>query len=83
MTERRAREGHGGAVSAAPSGVPLAERTEDVLEARLLTEARRYGFRLAVRCNDCGHWLVAAKSVAAHKGPRCRRRLTAGQEVAE
>jgi hypothetical protein len=51
-----------------------APTAEDRREAVLLAAAAEMGFRLSVQCLDCGHWLVAAKSVAAHRGPRCRAR---------
>ena len=28
-------------------------------------------FKLAVRCDSCGHWLVASASKRRHRGPRC------------
>ncbi|WP_165609047.1 DUF6011 domain-containing protein [Mycolicibacterium fortuitum] len=28
--------------------------------------------RIAVRCNNCGHWLTDPESVALGIGPRCR-----------
>jgi len=46
------------------------ERVED----QLLDELRDRGYRIAVRCIRCGHWLTADRSVAEHTGPRCRRR---------
>jgi hypothetical protein len=58
-----------------PSGRPTADREEDRLDAAVLAEARERGFRLAVRCHRCGQWVVAAKSVALHLGPTCRRKL--------
>jgi len=54
----------------------------DRLERLLLAEARELGFRLAVQCTACGHWLTSAKSVAAHRGPHCRRRDAQGQREA-
>ncbi|MFC9874336.1 hypothetical protein [Nocardia salmonicida] len=47
---------------------------QDRADDAVLAEARERGFHLAVRCTACGQWLVAAKSVAAHLGPRCRSR---------
>lgn len=72
-----------GAAHVAPSGVPLSEQTEDRLEAALLAEATRHGFRLAVRCRACRHWVSNPKSVAVHLGPRCRARLRAAQAEAD
>lgn len=45
---------------------------DDGLDAQVLDEAKARGFRLAARCSACGHWLVAAESVALHLGPVCR-----------
>lgn len=41
-------------------------------------EVRAAGYALAVQCLDCKSWLVNAKSVAAHRGPRCRARRNGG-----
>lgn len=60
--------------SVAPSGVHT-ELYEDKADAAVLAAARERGFRLAVRCNRCGQWVVAAESVAWHLGPVCRRKL--------
>lgn len=43
----------------------------DRREAEFLAEARALGFRLATRCLDCGHYLVAERSVLRHRGPHC------------
>ncbi|MAU83884.1 MAG: hypothetical protein CME34_18840 [Gordonia sp.] len=40
--------------------------------AKFVADARELGYRLAVQCTACGHWLVQSDSVAAHLGPRCR-----------
>lgn len=47
---------------------------EDRNRRQLEAEALAAGYRLAVQCVSCGAWLVAAKSVAAHRGPVCRAR---------
>ena len=47
---------------------------EDRREAALLAEAAQLGYRLATRCTRCNQWVVNAKSVAAHMGPKCRAR---------
>lgn len=44
---------------------------EDRLDQAFLDEARERGFALAVRCLDCGHYLVNPTSVANHRGPHC------------
>jgi len=51
-----------------------APTAEDRADAELLAEAERRGYRLAVRCVDCGHYVVSAASIAAHRGPKCRAR---------
>lgn len=43
-------------------------------DADLDAEARARGYRLAVQCTSCKQWLVNARSVAAHRGPVCRRK---------
>jgi hypothetical protein len=48
---------------------------EDRADLEVLIAAAERGFRLAVKCVDCGHWLVSARSIAAHRGPRCRSRV--------
>lgn len=62
LTEHRREDGF-----AAPTA-------EDRADAELLAEAERRGYRLAVRCVDCGHYVVSAASIAAHRGPKCRAR---------
>ncbi|WP_039800047.1 DUF6011 domain-containing protein [Nocardia araoensis] len=74
MTENN-YETQGVAELVTPSGVPVTELYEDKLDAAVLAAARERGFRLAVRCNRCGQWVVAAKSVALHLGPTCRRKI--------
>jgi hypothetical protein len=44
-------------------------------EAALLAEAAEMGYRLAVQCLDCGHWLSNPISVRFCRGPRCRARM--------
>ncbi|MGV9331059.1 DUF6011 domain-containing protein [Nocardia sp. NPDC003726] len=67
-------ETRGAADTAAPAGVHT-EMYEDRLDAAVLAAARERGFRLAVRCTRCNQWVVAAKSVALHLGPTCRRKI--------
>ena len=49
-----------------------APTAEDRREAAVLAAAAKMGYRLAVQCLDCRHWLSNPISVAAHRGPRCR-----------
>lgn len=53
---------------------------EDRLDAEVLTAAAERGFTLAIRCLDCGHWLVNAKSVRLHRGPHCAARRAVPNE---
>lgn len=48
---------------------------EDRADIEVLANAEDRGFRLATRCLVCGQWLVAAKSVRLHVGPKCRKRV--------
>ena len=48
---------------------PLTAETR--AEIDLLIKAAEMGFRLSVRCVDCGHWITAPRSVRAHRGPVC------------
>ena len=50
---------------------------DDRLDAYVIAEAKARGFQVAIRCTACGHWLVAAKSVALHLGPVCRTKAVA------
>jgi hypothetical protein len=47
---------------------------EDRADQAVLAAAEALGYRLAVRCRECGRWLVHARSVAGHIGPVCRQR---------
>lgn len=51
-----------------------APTSEDRADAAVLAAAAERGFRVAVQCLDCGHWLANPISVAAFRGPRCRAR---------
>ncbi len=42
--------------------------------AELEAQAVALGVKIAVRCRDCGHYIVTAESRAANRGPRCRAR---------
>lgn len=44
-------------------------------EIDLLIKAAEMGFRLSVRCVDCGHWITAPRSVRAHRGPVCAAKV--------
>ena len=48
--------------------------SDERYEIAVVSAAAELGYRPAVRCIRCGSWLVAAKSVAQHRGPVCRRR---------
>lgn len=52
-----------------------APTAEDRHEAAVLAAAAALGYRLGTRCLRCGHWVVVPKSVAAHMGPVCRRKV--------
>lgn len=45
---------------------------EERYEVAVVPAAAELGYRPAVQCTRCGAWLVAAKSVALHRGPVCR-----------
>jgi hypothetical protein len=62
LTQHRRQDGY-----AAPTA-------QDRAEQRVLKLAAEHGFTLAVRCMDCGHFVVSEESVRAHRGPRCRAR---------
>jgi hypothetical protein len=62
FTAHRRQDGY-----AAPS-------VEDRADLAVLAAAEALGYRIAVQCLDCGHWLASPTSVAAHRGPRCRAR---------
>jgi hypothetical protein len=51
---------------------------EDRADAAVLAAAYARGYRLAVSCLDCGHWLTNPVSVAVHRGPRCRAKVATG-----
>lgn len=44
---------------------------EDREDLDLLIKAAERGFRLSVKCVDCGHPLTAPSSVRQHRGPKC------------
>jgi Family of unknown function (DUF6011) len=48
---------------------PLTRQDRDDLD--LLIKAAERGFRLSVKCVDCGHPLTAPSSVRQHRGPKC------------
>jgi hypothetical protein len=51
-----------------------APTAEDRAEAAAVAAVQAFGYSIAVRCLDCGHWLANPASVSAHRGPRCRAR---------
>lgn len=61
-------------LSVCPDHRVEAPTSEDRADAQVLADAADRGFRLAVRCLDCGHWLTRANSVRLHRGPKCRAR---------
>jgi hypothetical protein len=52
-----------------PTEAPTAEDRADL--AALIPAGER-GYRIAVQCTCCGHWLTAPKSVGRFMGPQCR-----------
>ncbi|WP_413783407.1 DUF6011 domain-containing protein [Mycolicibacterium obuense] len=44
---------------------------EDREDLDVIVAAVERGFRIAVRCRICGHWLSNPRSVSAFLGPRC------------
>lgn len=87
MTERKSRPGEKAALpkstaaDASQSTALVSQDAGDRAEQKLIADAREHGYRLAVRCTQCGQWVVAAKSVAAHMGPRCRARIGGGRNA--
>jgi hypothetical protein len=51
-----------------------APTVEDRADLAAVAAVEALGYRIAVRCLDCGHWLANPASVSAHRGPRCRAR---------
>ncbi|MGH3637329.1 MAG: DUF6011 domain-containing protein [Mycobacterium sp.] len=49
----------------------------DRADIDVLIAAAERGFRLTVRCLDCGRWLADSESVRLHLGPVCRGRRVA------
>lgn len=45
---------------------------EDRADAKVIAAAFERGYRIAVQCIHCGHWVSNPKSVRLHAGPRCR-----------
>lgn len=52
---------------------------EDRADIDVIVAAAERGFRLAVRCTACGHWISNPTSVRRHLGPRCAARMAAGE----
>jgi primosomal protein N' len=44
---------------------------EDREDLAVITAAAARGYRIAVQCLDCGHWLSSPASVRRHLGPKC------------
>ncbi|WP_407665622.1 DUF6011 domain-containing protein [Mycolicibacillus parakoreensis] len=51
-----------------------APTADERLDAWIIAEAARLGYRLSCRCLDCKRWLADPVSIAAMRGPTCRRR---------
>lgn len=47
---------------------------EDRQDIDVIVAAVERGFRVAVQCQACGHWLSNPRSVKAFMGPRCAAR---------
>lgn len=58
-----------------------APTAEDRLDDLVIEAAKARGFAVAVRCSRCSQWVVAAKSVALHMGPKCAAKAAAGAVV--
>jgi hypothetical protein len=54
-----------------------APSAEDRADAAVPAAAAARGYRIAVQCLDCGHWLANPVSVAAVRRPRCRAKAAA------
>jgi hypothetical protein len=50
---------------------------DDRADTAIVAAAEALGYRLAVRCTECGQWLVAEQSVRLHVGPVCRNKSKA------
>jgi hypothetical protein len=51
-----------------------APTADDRAEAAAVAAVQAFGYSIAVRCLDCGHWLANPASVSAHRGPTCAAR---------
>lgn len=49
---------------------------EDRTDMDVVIAAVESGFKIAIRCRACGHWLVAAESVRHQMGKRCRDKVS-------
>lgn len=52
---------------------------QDRADLAALAAVEALGYRIAVQCLDCGHWVSNPASVSAHRGPRCRARHGSGR----
>lgn len=50
---------------------------DDREDLAVITAAVERGYRIAVQCLDCGHWLSSPSSVRRHRGPKCAARIKA------
>lgn len=48
---------------------------QDRADQRVIAAVTACGYRIAVPCIICGSWLTNPRSVAAHVGPVCRKRV--------
>lgn len=46
--------------------------SEDRADLAVIEAAHKRGYRIAVQCIHCGHWLSSPNSVRLFAGPRCR-----------
>lgn len=52
-----------------------APTAQDRADAAFIAEAVARGYRLAMTCVDCGHYIVSEASLRRHRGPRCAARM--------
>ncbi|WP_298442808.1 DUF6011 domain-containing protein [Gordonia sp. (in: high G+C Gram-positive bacteria)] len=84
MSEMRAKENPGGGTGASPESIAAdlfnhnarteALEADERREVELIAELLDRGYRIAVRCHRCGHWLTNVRSIRVFTGPVCRRR---------
>ncbi|WP_371871564.1 DUF6011 domain-containing protein [Mycobacterium bourgelatii] len=62
-------------MTAAPKRLPRKSGRARRAEDAIIAAAIQIGCRVAVPCDRCGQWLTEPRSVAARRGPQCRRRV--------